>query len=138
MAINLYHIALTEEGEELPTTADQQDYSMWLAEWNNNLLNGPTICLVPSSARSIHAPLIHACWECITPPQSVTYQFLLTEISQGFRIGFNMPQAGLKLGRKYLTGALQHPDVVQEYLKSEVNNNRVVGPFQSHFLPQCT
>ena len=127
---------LTEEGKELPTTADQ-DYSRWLAEWNNNLQNGPTICLVPSSARSIHTPLIHASWEreLIHHPNQLLTSFFLTGISQGFRIGFNMPKAGLKSARRNLTGALQHPDVVQEYLKCEVSNNRVVGPFQKPLSP---
>lgn len=95
---------------------------MWLAKWNDNLLDGPNISLVSPSAMSWERELRHHHNQLLT-------SFFLTGISQRFRIGFNMPQTGLKSARRNLTGALQHPDVVQEYLKSEISNNRVAGPF---------
>ena len=68
-----------EEGEEVPTMVDYQDYSTWLAEWNNNLKDGSTISQVPSSAKNIHTFDCCLCQLGVrikTSSQSITWQFL--------------------------------------------------------------
>jgi len=55
-------------------------------------------------------------------------------IEEGFRIGFNS-HVTLKLAWKNLEGAIQHPQVVDEYLKKEIVEKRVVGPFRKSQFP---
>ena len=42
---------------------------------------------------------------------------------------------GLRSSRKKLEGAIQHPDMVDEYLDKEMTLNRVAGPFTKAHLP---
>jgi len=62
-------------------------------------------------------------------------QFILDGICQGFCIGFTKPQLSLKSARNNLEGAKKHPNVVSEYLQSEVLMGRVVDPFSLRVIP---
>ena len=42
---------------------------------------------------------------------------------------FNNPPSQFHSTRKNLLGALQHPQVVDDYLKAEIAEHRVIGPF---------
>jgi len=68
-------------------------------------------------------------------PSPLLVQFVLDGISQGFRIGFTNPPSSLKSARCNLTVAQQHPEVVDEYLHSEVSLGRLVGPFSLQAIP---
>ena len=72
-----------------------------------------------------HAPLVLATWRCAQP----LAQFFLNGISEGFKIGDNYGSVYLKSARKNLDNALQHKQVVSEYLQTEIHNKRVAGPF---------
>ena len=59
----------------------------------------------------------------------------LTGISQGFRIGYNYRTTTCKPSKRNLPGALSHPEVVDEYLQTEISLGRVVGYFSLEALP---
>ena len=91
----------------------------------------PTLMLVPASARLIHTPLVVRKWfEALQIyPLKELAEFFLSGIQYGFRIGYNNPTAPLKCAHKNLEGVLLHPEVVDDYLKAEVVNHRMAGPF---------
>ena len=54
--------------------------------------------------------------------------FLLRGFQEGFRIGFHRP-APLQSASRNMLSALQHPEVVREYLEKECSMNRMLGPY---------
>ena len=68
-------------------------------------------------------------------PDKLLVQFVLEGISKGFRIGYVAPPSSLNSARSNLHSAFEHPDVVTEYLCSEVSLGRVLGPFPPHAVP---
>ena len=112
-------------------------YHTWITKWHNHMKDVPTAILVPPQASRIHTPLIINKWQeaLVNHPHHLLVDFFLTGISQGFRIGFNHPADKLKSARRNLTGALQHPQVVEEYLATEILHHRVAGPFNKQHLP---
>ena len=112
-------------------------YHTWITKWHNHMKDVPTAILVPPQASRIHTPLIISKWQeaLLNHPHHLLVDFFLTGISQGFRIGFNHPADKLKSARRNLTGALQHPQVVEEYLATEILHHRVAGPFNKQHLP---
>ena len=107
------------------------NYYTWIEKWHNHLEGAPTSIKVPTQASLIHTPLIIHSWRKALSlhPNQPLVEFFLKGISQGFRIGFNHLPNGLKPARKNLAGALQHPQVVEEYLSAEFLHHRVAGPF---------
>ena len=107
------------------------DYYTWIEKWHNHLEGAPTSIKVPAQASLIHTPLIIHSWRkaLSSHPNQPLVEFFLKGISQGFRIGFNHLPNELKPARKNLAGALQHPQVVEEYLSAELLHHRVAGPF---------
>ena len=87
---------------------------------------------VPESARPVHTPLIPTAWgELLSSyPDQRLVQFFLRGITEGFQIGYSdCISQGLRSSRKNLEGAIQHPEVVDEYLDKEMTLSRVAGPF---------
>jgi len=68
-------------------------------------------------------------------PNIPLVQYLMEEICQGLRIGFTKPPEFLKSARNNLEGARQRPQVVDDYLLSEVSTGRVIGPFLPRAVP---
>ena len=69
-------------------------------------------------------------------PDQRLVQFFLRVITDGFQVGYNDHKSkGLKSSRKNLDWAIQHPEVVDEYLANEMTFNRLVGPFVKAQLP---
>ena len=91
--------------------------------------------LVPPEARLVTTPLKALAWSIYlqTYPDQELVQFFLKGITQGFRIGFNYHSQQLKSSKKNLEGALSHPDVVQHYLRTEVNMGRLIGPLDNAY-----
>ena len=56
-------------------------------------------------------------------------------ISKGFRIGFDYTSIRLRSAKKNMNSTKAHPQVVQEYLKKEVIEGRVAGPFRKELVP---
>ena len=93
---------------------------------------------VPESACLVHTPLIPTSWRNLLAryPDQRLVQFFLRGIIEGFQVGYNDHKSkSLKSSRKNLDGAIQHPEVVDEYLAKEMTFNRLVGPFVKAQLP---
>ena len=58
-------------------------------------------------------------------------EFFLTGLANGFRVGFSSPLSMLRPARRNLSSALEHPEVVEDYLQKEIVEKRVAGPFPS-------
>ena len=60
---------------------------------------------------------------------------VLQGISEGFRIGYSYGNSVLTSAKQNLQGAVMHPDVVEDYLQTEIRLGRLVGPFPPHAVP---
>ena len=80
--------------------------------------------------RPVYSPLDPTAWSvALHPhPDKAFVRFLLKGLREGFRIGFHRP-APLQSAPCNMRSALQHPDVVQEYLERECARNRMLGPY---------
>ena len=70
------------------------------------------------------------------PDTSLT-TFFISGLTDGFKSGFNNPTSKLRSAHKNLVGALQHPQVVDDYLKAEIAEHRVAGPFHKVDIPDA-
>ena len=61
--------------------------------------------------------------------------FVLKGISEGFRVGFTYRDSVLVPAKQNLQGAINHPEVVEQYLQTELNLGRLVGPFRPSLTP---
>ena len=93
--------------------------------------------LVPPEAAVITTPLHPHKWlEMLRAyPYDALKEFFINGLLHGFKIGFNNPPSQLHSARKNLPGALQHPQVVDDYLKAEIAEHCVIGPFQTKDIP---
>ena len=62
-------------------------------------------------------------------PNTSLVTFFILGLTDGFKIGFNNPTSKLHSAHKNLAEALQHSQVVDDYLKAEIAEHRVAGPF---------
>ena len=69
-------------------------------------------------------------------PDKQLVQFTLHGICIGFHTGFTKPLSSLKAATRNLEGAQEHPDVVTDYLSTEVSLGHVAGPFPPQAIPQ--
>ena len=95
------------------------------------------ILLVPPEAAVITTPLRPHKWlELLSAyPNKALKEFFIDGLLHGFKIGFNNPPSQLHLAKKNLLGALQHPQVVDDYLKVEIAEHHVTGPFLKEDIP---
>ena len=108
----------------------------WLQQWSSSLqTNSPF--QVPITASLVHTPLCAPAWYSmlINHPHRQLVQFTLCGIQEGFRIGFTKPTS-LKSAKRNLKGAREHPDVVSDYLETELSLGRIAGPFPPAAVPQ--
>lgn len=134
--VNLPEDWIYHEDEPSPTTLPS--YESWLPRWMAHIADSPERIWIPPSACQLHTPLVPANWEKYLAghPNRSLVQFFLSGITEGFRIGCNHAGTGtLKAAKKNLTGALDHPEVIQEYLSNEMTLRRVAGPFKKSQLP---
>ena len=85
----------------------------------------------------VSTPLNPAAWLTMLQhhPNRALVSLFMSGLTQGFRIGFSRPYHTLTSTRKSLGSAIQHPKVIEEYLASEVSQNRVAGPFVKATIP---
>ena len=135
-ASDLYDAALG--GTNLSYTEDNLSYESWVAEWTSRLAELSDRVEVPAEATLISTPLKPASWLRLLQehPNKPLVNFFMLGISQGFQIGFIGSHNSLKSARTNLEGALQHPQVVEEYLATELSQNRVAGPFDKVAVPR--
>ena len=110
----------------------------WLHDWHEHLSKIPPLPpQVPPSARAITTPLAVSAWRnlLISHPNRELVHFFLTGITHGFRIGFDHTSCQLSSSRRNLHSASEHPEVIDEYLLSELKESRVTGPFAPSDIP---
>lgn len=56
-------------------------------------------------------------------------------IRAGFHIGFDYASHACKKVKRNMRSALDHPEVVREYLASECLEGKILGPFNPDQLP---
>jgi len=75
-------------------------------------------------------PLVITAWEqaLAQHPDRAFVRYISEELRKGFRIGF---QAGspLQSATTNMRSALEHPEVIDTYLKGELSRGRMLGPF---------
>jgi len=93
---------------------------------------------VPTEAANITTPLDTTQWKrhLSGHPNSSLVNFFISDISQGFRLGFNRNLTLLKLACRNLSSA-EHPAVVEEYLTAELAQSHIAGPFEKAAIPKA-
>ena len=95
------------------------------------------LCL-PPELRMIHSPLYghfhvwQAALEAHPDMQFVSY--ILDGIWYGFQIGFSRRQH-LVLAIQNVPSAMEHPEVVEQYLTDEISAGQIIGPFSESDVP---
>ena len=121
----------------MPISAKPLTADTWLTEWQYQITDGPHTAQIPDSACGIHTPLIHSTWRQALSghPDQVLVQFFLRGIIEGFCMGYSSSMGrSLKSSRKNLEGAIQHPEIVDDYLENEKSLDRVGGPYNKSQL----
>lgn len=139
----LYSIAELTDATLEETTGEhtvktvKMSYPIWLSEWSYTQGFSSSARQVPLIAQAIHTPLIRSSWRVALTgyPYQPIVEFLLLGISQGFRVGCDYKQGTLRSASKNLSCALQHNEVVDEYLQNKLSHHRVAGPFQKKEVP---
>ena len=92
---------------------------------------------VPSLGCDVKTPLDVFAWSHCLSDYSTDplMQFFIKGISEGFRIGFTYQGTNGRSVRTNLRSALEHPQIVSEYLRKEVCEGCVAGPFSKSLVP---
>jgi len=106
-----------------PTFPDQY----WLQRWIHLIRTSPHTPRVPPDACHITTPLIVTAWRHLLLGHSHRdlVHFLLTELSQGFRLGYTQTTSTLKSARRNMHSALFHPEVVDQYLPAQLAEHQL-------------
>lgn len=82
---------------------------------------------------AIHTPLQWVGWELALQQHRdrVYTNYIVQGIQDGFKIGFNHPNAQLKPKRHNLQSAYKYTTVVSQYLMEECKHKHTLGPFSS-------
>ena len=112
-------------------------YELWLPEWESHLTGTPPHQMIPQSAKNICTPLVQNNWcqYLHQHPNQQLVQFFLKGISEGYRIGYGSNTKGAKSSKQNLQSALLHPQVVDDYIKTELLMHRVAGPYSTDECP---
>ena len=90
-----------------------------------------------SGLQAVITPLVLPHWESLLAdhPDKNYSGYLLKGIKEGFWIGFDR---GVKLAsaRKNMLSAVEHPEVVNQYLLKERKRGVLLGPFQRKDMPE--
>ena len=107
------------------------DYRTWLPEWLKQCEKAPAVTQVPSVAQSLCTPLDYSAWHYFLQDEAdkEVVHFFLRGIANGFHIGFSYDTCTVQPAARNLQCAYDHPQVVEDYLHSEVTSSRVAGPF---------
>jgi len=122
---------------QLTSTNDILKLTQWLSSWTTHIAGSGHSVQVPKIACSIVTPLVPSTWSYFlsTHPSQTLVEFFIRGLSQGFRIGLNNTSIKLRSAKKNMNSSLDHPLVVQEYLRKEVVEGRVAGPFREELVP---
>ena len=114
-----------------PTMPTSQPYSEWLLQWNSHMRSAQDTMQVSFEATHITTPLILHHWSILLAEYSdkALVRFIITGISNGFKIGINHPAGSLLSVQKNLYCFLQHPSVEDQYLSEKHSHYRVAKAF---------
>ena len=110
----------------------------WLQTWLRHIHNSPDTPKVPPIARNVTTPLVFTTWRhfLAAHPDQEMVQFFLQGLITGFKVGFAYHRPAYhRPAKKSLCSAIEHPDVVQEYLENEIREKMVIGPFDKGMIP---
>ena len=129
----------TTYGNKLPAiqmkdSSDMQELATWVSIWSAQQSNWQIH--IPSSACKVTTPLVSAAWYdlLINYPSPSVKQFFMEGLLHGFHIGFDYSLTELHSVKNNMHSALECPYVVDEYLRREVIEGRVAGPFRNELL----
>ena len=93
---------------------------------------------IPECLSRINTPLVVDEWEKFLNhhPDREYGDYLLRGMKEGFRIGFRYADCVCKRAGSNMKSAADHPEVVDRYLATEVEQGRVV-PLDQEALPAC-
>ena len=111
-------------------------YEEWISRWTSYISSADDVIRVPHAATAVTTPLVISNWLplLVNHPNKKLTSFFTTGISYGFRIGYS-PWKSLKSAKGNLGCALDHPEVVDQYLTEELAQNRVADPFHTAWAP---
>ena len=111
-------------------------YEEWISRWTSHISSADDVIRVPHAATAVTTPLVISNWLPLLAnhPNKKLTSFFTTGISYSFRIGYS-PWKSLKSAKGNLGCALDHPEVVDQYLTEELAQNRVAGPFHTAWAP---
>ena len=94
--------------------------------------------VITSPLAMVNSPLRVEKWEAalLSHPDGAFVSYLIRGMTWGFRIGVDRHIQRCKPCRKNMMSANQYPQVVEEYLASELKAGRVVGPLDLQKYPQ--
>ena len=103
----------------------QHRFTQQLLELDSN--RPPVPQQLPEVLCQISTPASSEVWhrELVGHPDQAFTNYVVQGLEQGFRVGFRYPSSLLPHKRNMLS-AVQHPQVVRDYLKEELALNRVV------------
>ena len=73
----------------------------------------------------------------VRTPRQTSNTLFISSLTHSFRVGFKNPPSKLHSAYKNLAGALEHPQVVDDYLQAEIAEKRVIGPFCKADIPDA-
>jgi len=108
------------EVEATMTTSASMLYEEWLLQWSSHISGTSKAVQVPPTATAISSPLKIHSWISLLKnhPNKKLTSFFITGLSQGFRIGYKSKKF-LQSAKRNLSCALEHPEVVDQYLAEE-------------------
>ena len=82
---------------------------------------------LPPHLSDIVTPVTLEFWEreLSSHPDKSFSQLIIRGLKRGFHIGFQKPDAGLKTARSNMISALQHPDIVSDYIAKELSSHHL-------------
>ncbi len=93
----------------------------------------------PSPPGSITTPLIAPQWQRALAhhPDRAFARYIMKGLTEGFRIGHRRVQP-LRSATRNMPSAFQHPEVIDNYLQTELSLGRMLGPFLHNQVPPNT
>ena len=100
-----------------------------------NSYSSPESQPIPACLTHITTPLKLEAWDmCLrNHPDRTFASYILSGISQGFHIGFNH-ETPIRSAKGNMSSAAHHAPVI-DYLKAEIEANRILGPFKPSNMP---
>ena len=92
---------------------------------------------IPVALAKINTPLRFPAWEraLASHPDRDFVEYILTGIRCGFRIGFSHRSHACRPAKRNMQSAKELPHIVEEYLATEVEAGRLIGPLPPSSVP---